>query len=710
MFHTDLKRFLQEDVLPLTPLDADAFWQEFQAIVDEFSTGTAALLRRRVELQAQIDDWHLANQDFDQSAYHRFLESIGYLMPEGEDFKIETANVDVEIASLAGPQLVVPLKNARFALNAANARWGSLYDALYGSDIIADEPSIPRRPGYDPDRGAKVIAYAHRFLDSTAPLQRGSHADVTSYFVDSGLQIQLENGERTGLADERQFAGYRGQADAPSGVLLKNHGLHIELAIDRTGAIGSSDRAGLNDVRLEAALTTIMDCEDSVAAVDAEDKIEVYRNWLGLMTGSLSASFTKSGAALTRTLNTDIEFLSPEGAPRSLSGRSTLFNRNVGHLMVTELAQDSAGGDAPEHIIDAVMTALISSIDLRSEQGYNNSRHGSIYIVKPKMHGPDEVAFTDRLFSRVEALLALPANTIKLGIMDEERRTSANLKECIRAAKSRLVFINTGFLDRTGDEIFTSMNAGVFPPKAQIREREWISAYEDRNVEIGLACGLQGRAQIGKGMWAMPDEMAAMMRAKVSHPQSGASTAWVPSPTAAVLHAIHYHAVDVHAEQERIRTRATSPLEDLLTVPILYDRSSLDPAAIERELENNIQGILGYVVRWIELGIGCSKVPDVNNVGLMEDRATLRISAVHVANWLRHGVTNEEQVIEIMQRMAGVVDAQNADDPNYSPMAADFEASAGFAAAKALIFENASLPNGYTEPLLHSHRSAFKTR
>ena len=710
MFHPDFERFVNEGVLPLSDLDSACFWQGLQTLVDEFTPSTSALLTRRLDIQAQIDSWHADNPEHSETDYFSFLQSIGYLLPEGEDFQIDTANVDAEIASLAGPQLVVPLKNARFALNAANARWGSLYDALYGSDIIIDDPMKSRMPGYDPERGAKVIAYAHRFLDSTAPLQDGSHADVAAYFVDEGLRVKLRSGVLTQLQDESQFAGYRGLPDALSALFLKNHGLHIELVIDRAGAIGSDDLAGVNDVRLEAALTTIMDCEDSVAAVDAEDKIDVYRNWLGLMTGSLRAKFTKSGVEMTRALNSDIEFFSPSGEPCSLPGRSTLFNRNVGHLMQTELAQDSLGANAPEHVIDAVMTALISSIDLNSNHGYNNTRHGSIYIVKPKMHGPEEVAFTCELFSRVEALLSLTVNTLKLGIMDEERRTSANLKECIRAAKSRLVFINTGFLDRTGDEIYTSMNAGLFPPKGEIKERAWIEAYENRNVEIGLDCGLQGRAQIGKGMWAMPDEMAAMMQAKIAHPRSGASTAWVPSPTAAVLHAMHYHAVNVRSEQERVRARAKSSLGALLTAPLLERGAKMDAGTIERELENNIQGILGYVVRWVEMGIGCSKVPDVNNVGLMEDRATLRISAVHVANWLRHGVTSEAQVMQIMRRMARVVDEQNAADPDYSPMAADFELSPGFAAAKELIFDNASLPNGYTEPLLHSHRRTFKTR
>jgi len=540
------------------------------------------------------------------------------------------------------------------------------------------------------------------------PLASASHAEAVSYCINDGLVIELKDGHQTRLRDATQFAGYLGDSDAPSSVLFKHHGLHIECVINRGGNIGSEDAAGIDDIILEAALTTIMDCEDSVAAVDAEDKIDVYKNWLGLMTNTLSASFVKGGATLTRSLNQDREFLDPNGAPIMLRGRSLLFNRNVGHLMTSELAHDNAGEQVPEHIIDAVMTALIGAIDLASDAGYGNSCTGSLYIVKPKMHGPVEVAFTCRLFASIEVLLSLPANTIKLGIMDEERRTSVNLKHCIFEARERLVFINTGFLDRTGDEIYTSMNAGVFPPKAQIKDREWINAYENRNVEIGLACGLQGRAQIGKGMWAMPDEMAAMMKAKVAHPQSGASTAWVPSPTAAVLHAMHYHAVDVRAAQESVRLRAPSTLSALLTIPLLGHETPLDTQSIERELENNIQGILGYVVRWIESGIGCSKVPDIHNIGLMEDRATLRISAVHVSNWLKHGLCNTEQVIEIMQRMAKVVDEQNANDPLYRPMADDFEASAGFAAAKALIFDNPTLPNGYTEPLLHAHRVMYK--
>ncbi|MDG1795596.1 MAG: malate synthase G [Gammaproteobacteria bacterium] len=708
MFHPNLTRFINDAILPLTSLDAAAFWKGFDDLINEFSSSTRDLLADRLHLQTQIDHWHDANPSFSQTDYEQFLLSIGYLLPQIPDFVINTDKVDAEIATLSGPQLVVPLKNARFALNAANARWGNLYDALYGSDIIVDEPGQPRQPGYDSVRGNKVIAYARAFLDSAVPLASASHAEAVSYSINDGLVIELKDGHQTRLRDATQFAGYLGDSDAPSSVLFKHHGLHIECVINRGGNIGSEDAAGIDDIILEAALTTIMDCEDSVAAVDAEDKIDVYKNWLGLMTNTLSASFAKGGATLTRSLNQDREFLDPNGAPIVLRGRSLLFNRNVGHLMTSELAHDNAGEQVPEHIIDAVMTALIGAIDLASDAGYGNSCTGSLYIVKPKMHGPVEVAFTCRLFASIEVLLSLPANTIKLGIMDEERRTSVNLKHCIFEARERLVFINTGFLDRTGDEIYTSMNAGVFPPKAQIKDREWINAYENRNVEIGLACGLQGRAQIGKGMWAMPDEMAAMMKAKVAHPQSGASTAWVPSPTAAVLHAMHYHAVDVRAAQESVRLGTPSTLSALLTIPLLGHETPLDAQSIERELENNIQGILGYVVRWIESGIGCSKVPDIHNIGLMEDRATLRISAVHVSNWLKHGLCNTEQVIEIMKRMAKVVDEQNANDPLYRPMADDFEASAGFAAAKALVFDNPTLPNGYTEPLLHAHRVMYK--
>ena len=582
MFHPNLTRFIDDAILPLTSLDPAAFWKGFDDLINEFSSSTRDLLADRLDLQTQIDHWHDANPSFSQTDYEQFLLSIGYLLPQIPDFVINTDKVDAEIATLSGPQLVVPLKNARFALNAANARWGSLYDALYGSDIIVDEPGQPRQPGYDSVRGNKVIAYARAFLDSAVPLASASHAEAVSYSINDGLVIELKDGHQTRLRDATQFAGYLGDSDAPSSVLFKHHGLHIECVINRGGNIGSEDAAGIDDIILEAALTTIMDCEDSVAAVDAEDKIDVYKNWLGLITNTLSASFAKGGATLTRSLNQDREFLDPNGAPIMLRGRSLLFNRNVGHLMTSELAHDNAGEQVPEHIIDAVMTALIGAIDLASDAGYGNSCTGSLYIVKPKMHGPAEVAFTCRLFASIEVLLSLPANTIKLGIMDEERRTSVNLKHCIFEARERLVFINTGFLDRTGDEIYTSMNAGVFPPKAQIKDREWINAYENRNVEIGLACGLQGRAQIGKGMWAMPDEMAAMMKAKVAHPQSGASTAWVPSPTAAVLHAMHYHAVDVRAAQESVRLRTPSTLSALLTILLLGHETPLDAQSIER--------------------------------------------------------------------------------------------------------------------------------
>ena len=710
MLHPRLKHFIEREILPLTEIDATQLWEDIGPLIDEFSAGTQALLRQRHDLQKEIDLWHRAHQNFNEKDYKRFLESIGYLENEGKDFNICTDNVDEEIALLSGPQLVVPLKNARFAINAANARWGSLYDALYGSDIIANHPDKTITSGYSRFRGEKVISYARKFLDSSAPLRLGSHADVTQYLIDDGLAAVMNNGSRTSLKTAAQFAGYKGSRHDPSSVLLKNNGLHIELIIDRNSEVGSSDRAGIKDINLEAALTTIMDCEDSVAAVDVDDKITVYRNWLGLMTGTLSANFSKKSREITRTINGDLCFLDPKDKEFKVTGTSLLFNRNVGFLMTSQMAADSSGMDAPEHIVDAFLTALISSIDLSKPGGYGNSKMGSIYIVKPKMHGPSEVKFTCKLFSRIESILGLKAYTIKLGIMDEERRTSLNLKECIRVAKKRLVFINTGFLDRTGDEIFTSMHAGAFPEKAKIKTFEWIEAYENRNVEIGLSCGLRGRAQIGKGMWAMPDEMAAMMREKIKHPQAGASTAWVPSPTAAVLHAMHYHVVDIRKSQDAVLKRQKSTLRSLLKIPLQEHAENLNQETIKRELENNLQSILGYVVRWVEHGVGCSKVPDINNIGLMEDRATLRISAVHIANWLAHGLTNKQQVLEIMHRMAKVVDIQNIEDPLYSPMATNLESSYGFAAAKALIFENQTLPNGYTEPLLHSFRTKHKRR
>jgi malate synthase len=710
MLHPKLKHFIEKEILPLTEIDATQLWEDTDLLINEFSAGTLTLLSQRHDLQRKIDLWHQTHRNFNEKDYKEFLESIGYLEAEGEDFNICTENVDEEIAALAGPQLVVPLKNARFAINAANARWGSLYDALYGSDIIVDDEGRTMASGYSRFRGEKVISYARTFLDSSLPLLLGSHADVVQYLIDDGFTAIMSSGLKTSLKNPAQFAGYQGSRHDPSSVLLKNNGLHVQLIIDRNSEVGSSDRAGIKDIHLEAALTTIMDCEDSVAAVDVDDKINVYRNWLGLMTGTLSARFTKKEKKITRSINDDPSFLDPEDNEFKVPGKSLLFNRNVGLLMTSEMATDSAGMDAPEHIIDAFLTALISSIDLNKPGGYSNSKTGSIYIVKPKMHGPTEVKFTCELFSRIESMLHFKPYTIKLGIMDEERRTSLNLKECIRAAKMRLVFINTGFLDRTGDEIFTSMHAGAFPEKEKIKDYEWIKSYENRNVEIGLSCGLPGRAQIGKGMWAMPDEMAAMMREKIKHPQAGASTAWVPSPTAAVLHAIHYHLVDVKKSQQQILDKNKSKLESLLKIPLKQRAEHPDEKLIKHELEKNLQSVLGYVVRWVEHGVGCSKVPDINNIGLMEDRATLRISAVHIANWLAHGLTNQEQVIETMQRMARVVDLQNSNDPFYTPMAENIDTSYGFAAAKALIFQNQTLPNGYTEPILHAYRVKHKNR
>lgn len=710
MLHPKLKHFIEKEILPLTEIDATQLWEDTDLLINEFSAGTLTLLSQRHDLQRKIDLWHQTHRNFNEKDYKEFLESIGYLEAEGEDFNICTENVDEEIAALAGPQLVVPLKNARFAINAANARWGSLYDALYGSDIIVDDEGRTMTSGYSRFRGEKVISYARTFLDSSLPLLLGSHADVVQYLIDDGFIAIMSSGLKTSLKNPAQFAGYQGSRHDPSSVLLKNNGLHVQLIIDRNSEVGSSDRAGIKDIHLEAALTTIMDCEDSVAAVDVDDKINVYRNWLGLMTGTLSARFTKKEKKITRSINDDPSFLDPEDNEFKVPGKSLLFNRNVGLLMTSEMATDSAGMDAPEHIIDAFLTALISSIDLNKPGGYSNSKTGSIYIVKPKMHGPTEVKFTCELFSRIESMLHFKPYTIKLGIMDEERRTSLNLKECIRAAKMRLVFINTGFLDRTGDEIFTSMHAGAFPEKEKIKDYEWIKSYENRNVEIGLSCGLSGRAQIGKGMWAMPDEMAAMMREKIKHPQAGASTAWVPSPTAAVLHAIHYHLVDVKKSQQQILDKNKSKLESLLKIPLKQRAEHPDEKLIKHELEKNLQSVLGYVVRWVEHGVGCSKVPDINNIGLMEDRATLRISAVHIANWLAHGLTNQEQVIETMQRMARVVDLQNSNDPFYTPMAENIDTSYGFAAAKALIFQNQTLPNGYTEPILHAYRVKHKNR
>jgi malate synthase len=713
MINPQFKKFVNQEVLPQTKLGAEKFWQNFNSLINEFAPRNKALLEHRLHLQHCIDNWHLENKSLpiDSEAYKAFLQDIGYLVSEGASFKIKTVGVDDEIATVAGPQLVVPLKNARFALNAANARWGSLYDALYGSDVIPETDLLKPGIDYNPRRGGEVIAYGRRFLDESAPLAAGSHGEVLRYQIQQQtLLATLADNSQTTLSDPSQLVAFNGEEESPTAILLKNNGLHIELLINSQGAIGKTDSAGVNDIVLEAAITTIMDCEDSVAAVDADDKIEVYRNWLGLMCGTLSAEFSKKGETVSRRLSANRVYKAVQGGDYQASGRSLLFNRNVGLLMESDMMLDASGEPVPEHIIDGVITALISMIDLSGDKanGYGNSKTGSIYIVKPKMHGPEEVAFVCELFERIEEILELTPNTIKLGIMDEERRTTVNLMECIRAAQYRLVFINTGFLDRTGDEIHTSMEAGPFLPKDQIKQQPWIKAYENRNVDIGLDCGLSGIAQIGKGMWPMPDEMAQMMKAKIQHPLAGANTAWIPSPTAAVLHAMHYHQVDVFETQNQLISRPMSSLTDVLTIPLLLDRDSLSNTQIEDELRNNIQGILGYVVRWVDAGVGCSKVPDINNVGLMEDRATLRISAKHVANWLHHNLCSKKQVMAIMVEMATIVDEQNIGSEGYLPMARELESSMGFQAAKALIFESQNLPNGYTEPVLHEFRLRVK--
>ena len=702
----ELYDFIENEALPGSGLDSETYWKNFEQVVVDLSPKNKALLAKRDELQAKIDEWH-RNNKFELGAYKAFLTEIGYLLPEVEDFQITTENVDEEIALLAGPQLVVPVRNARYCLNAANARWGSLYDALYGFDVISEEGGAEKGKGYNPVRGAKVIEFAKNFLNEIFPLAQGSHADATKYAIEQNkLVVTLKDGTKTGLAHEAQFVGFNGEEANPSEVVLLSNGLHVIIEIDANSPIGQTDLAGVKDLTLEAAVTTIQDLEDSVAAVDAEEKVEGYRNWLGLMKGTLQESIEKNGKTIVRALNKDREIKNLIGGTTKLHGRSLMLLRNVGHLM-TNPAILVDGEEIFEGIMDALVTPLLSIADIRSENENKNSRKGSMYIVKPKMHGPEEVAFAVELFERAEQALGLPAKSLKIGIMDEERRTSVNLKNCIAAAKDRTIFINTGFMDRTGDEIHTSMEAAPVVRKEAVKTQKWIAAYENRNVAIGLKCGLQGKAKIGKGMWPKPDSMKDMLATKAAHPNAGASCAWVPSPTGAVLHAMHYHQVNVKARQDQLKAEEMLSLDDLLTPPFATD-TNWSAEEINNELENNCQGILGYVVRWVDLGVGCSKVPDINNVGLMEDRATLRISSQHVANWLRHGIVTREQVEEVLKRMAKIVDEQNANDPLYKPMAANFETNIAFQAASDLIFKGCEQPSGYTEPLLHAARLKLK--